>query len=335
MKRAGNLMDRICEVDNLLLAYHKACRGKRHLPYAIEYSEHLFDNITRLRAELLSGTVRIGRYRYFTIYDPKLRKICAAAFEERIIHHAIINVCHPYFERHLIYDTYATRLGKGTYAAIDRARKAVRQYDFVAKLDVKSYFDSISHDILKLKLRRIFKDAKLLELFDLIIDSYGNASGRGIPIGNLTSQYFANFYLSFLDHYAKEEVKVPVYIRYMDDILLFGRAATEVKTYLRDIIQYAEEELRLKLKQPVFCRTDVGISFLGYSLYPHKMLLNRRSKVRFKRKMKKYADTYENGKWTDVQYNEHITPLLAFAQKAYTKGLRTDVCNKITVDGRW
>ena len=329
MKRVGNLMDKICGVDNLLLAYHKACRGKRHRPDVIEYSEHLFDNITRLRSELLSGAVRIGRYSYFTIYDPKLRKICAAVFEERIIHHAIINICHPYFERHLIYDTYATRLGKGSFAAIDRARKAIRQYDFVAKLDVKSYFDSISHDILKLKLRRIFKDPRLLTLLDLIIDSYESSTGRGIPIGNLTSQYFANFYLSFLDHYAKENVKISVYIRYMDDVLLFGRSATDIKNYVRNIVQYADKELGLKLKQPVLRVADSGISFLGYSLYPHKILLNRRSKIRFKRKMSEYTEKYVTGRWTDVQYNEHITPLLAFVQKAYTKGLRTEICRKI------
>lgn len=334
MKRTGNLMDNICSIDNLLLAYYKAKRGKGYLPYVAEYSRNLVENIVRLRSQLLSGEVSIGRYRYFNIYDPKLRKICAAAFEERIVHHAIINVCHSYFERHLIYDTYATRLCKGSYAAIDRARNAMRHYAYVAKLDVRSYFESISHDVLKNKLRRIFKDYRLLALIDKIIDSYESTKNHGIPIGNLTSQYFANFYLSFLDHYAKEIVGVPVYIRYMDDILLFGRTAADVKVYMRDIAQYAEKELDIKLKQPVFCSVDRGISFLGYSLYPHKILLNRRSKVRFKRKMGKYVDMYLSGKWTDTEFNEHIVPLFAFVRKAYTKSLRTDICKKYTVDGR-
>ncbi len=322
-------MDEICSVDNLLLAYHKARRTKVQMPYVVEYNRNLFDNIVRMRAQLLSGDVVLGRYRYFNIYDPKLRKICAAAFEERIVHHAIINICHPYFDRHLIYDTYATRLGKGSYAAIERARKAMHSYGYVAKLDVKSYFDSISHDILKQKLRRIFKDEKLLALFDRIIDSYENSPGFGIPIGNLTSQYFANFYLSYLDHFAKENLRIPAYIRYMDDILLFGRTPQQVREYVHSVQDFVEKELQLKLKQPVFCQAWSGVSFLGYTLYPHKMLLNRRSKIRFKRKMYEYADLHAGNIWTDIEYKEHITPLLAFVQKAYTKGLRADICRKI------
>lgn len=329
MKRVGNLMDKICAIDNLLLAYHKAKRAKLQSPYVIEYSQNLFENIVRLRMQLLSGDVEIGRYHYFNIYDPKLRKICAAAFEERIVHHAIINICHPYFERHLIYDTYATRLGKGSYAAIDRARSAMRHYGYVVKLDVRTYFDSVSHDILKQKLRRVFKDEKLLALFDRIIDSYENTSGCGIPIGNLTSQYFANFYLSYLDHYAKENVRIPAYIRYMDDILIFGATPLQVREYAQEIFSFADDELRLRLKHPVFCSVHSGVSFLGYFLYPHKMLLNRRSKIRFKKKMYDYANMYADDIWSDMEYKEHITPLLAFVQKAYTKGLRADVCMKI------
>ncbi len=329
MKRVGNLMEKICTIDNLLLAYHKAKKGKQQSRSVIVYSENLVENIVRLRGELLSGDVKIGRYHYFTIYDPKLRRICAAAFEERIIHHAIINVCHPYFERHLIYDTYATRLGKGAYAAINRARAAMHKYGYVSKLDMKTYFDSISHDILKLKLRRIFKDEKLLELFDRIIESYEKKPGYGIPIGNLTSQYFANYYLSYLDHYAKEVLKVPVYIRYMDDILVFDTAPIKIREDVYQIRCFIEKELHLRLKQPVFGTTSSGVSFLGYTLYPHKLLLNRRSKIRLKNKMHEYAALYAGNEWTDWEYMSHITPLLAFSQKAYTKGLLRRLCAKI------
>ena len=329
MKRVGNLMDEICTIDNLLDAYRKSCRGKRQLSYVVEYSQNIFDNILRLRESLLSTEVEIGRYRYFNIHDPKPRKICAAAFEERILHHAIINVCHPYFERHFIYDTYATRLGKGSYAAIGRAQKAMRKYGYVAKLDMKSYFQSISHDVLKKQLRKIFKDFRLLKLLDKIIDSYECSDNRGIPIGNLTSQYFANFYLSFLDHYAKETLHVPVYIRYMDDILLFGKTASEVKDYVANVRTFVEKELHIEMKQPIFNATQCGISFLGYVMYPYKILLNRRSKIRFKKKMCLYADLRKEGFWTDMEYKEHVTPLLAFVQKAYTKRLRTNLCAKI------
>lgn len=326
MKRVGNLFDEICSVDNLLSAYYKAQRGKRLSVYVISYSQNLFCNIVNLRNRLLAGNAEIGRYRYFNIYDPKLRRICAAAFEERVMHHAIMNVCHTYFDRNLIYDTYATRLGKGQYAAIGRAQMSMRRYACVAKLDVRHYFDSISHDILKSKLRRIFKDSRLLALFDRIIDSYESYYGYGLPIGNLTSQYFANFYLSCLDHYIKETLKVHGYVRYMDDMLLFGKTPEQIREYVRQVSLFVENELRLKLKQPVFCHTSSGVSFLGYSLYPNKILLNRRSKLRFRKKMYEYVANYENDVWSEKEYIEHIIPLLAFAGKAYTKSLRSSLC---------
>lgn len=329
MKRAGSLMPRIVEVDNLLKAYYKACRGKRCKKTVITFSDNLYENILSLRDKLVSGTFEVGHYHYFKVYDPKERVICAASFEERVVHHAIMNICHEYFERHLIYDTYATRKGKGIYAAIDKARKGMKTAGYLAKLDVRKYFDSISHAVLKTKLERLFKDKELLRLLFKIIDSYSTSEDRGIPIGNLTSQYFANYYLSFLDHYAKEVLKIPVYVRYMDDILVFGKDKNEVKENVRKIKEYVSGELALQLKPEVFVSTDSGVSFLGYSLFKNKILLNRRSKIRFKRKVKKYSDLYDIGEWGDNDYIAHITPLLSFAEKAYTKSLRSRLCEKI------
>ncbi len=329
MKRAGELMPRITEVDNLLKAYYKACRGKRYKKSVITFSDNLYENILSLREKLISDTLEVGRYHYFRIYDPKERVICAASFEERVVHHAIMNICHEYFERHLIYDTYATRKEKGIYVAIDKARKGMKTTGYVAKLDVKKYFDSISHAVLKTKLERLFKDKELLRLLNRIIDSYSTCDDRGIPIGNLTSQYFANYYLSFLDHYAKEVLRVPIYVRYMDDILVFGRDKTVVKEYVRKIKEYVSGELALQLKHEVLVSTDLGVSFLGFSIYKHKILLNRRSKIRLKRKVKKYGKLYESGEWNDEDYITHIIPLLSFAEKAYTKTLRNRLCEKI------
>lgn len=327
MKRAGSLMPKIVEMDNLMTAYYKACRGKRCKKSVITFSNNLCENILSLREKLISGTFEVGRYHYFRIYDPKERVICAASFEERVVHHAIMNICHDCFERHLIYDTYATRKEKGIYTAIDKARKGMKNAGYVAKLDVRKYFDSISHTVLKTKLERLFKDKELLGLLNRIIDSYSTSDDRGIPIGNLTSQYFANYYLSFLDHYAKEVLKVPIYVRYMDDILVFGRDKIEVKEYVRKIKEYVSGELNLQLKPEVLVSTDLGVSFLGYSLFKHKILLNRRSKIRLKRKVKKYGKLYESGEWSDEDYITHITPLLSFAEKAYTKSLRRKICS--------
>ena len=322
MRRQGFLMDHICSVDNLLLAYHKAARGKQTKASVKGYARNLPERIVRLRHNLLEGKAQLGVYHFFTIHDPKLRRICAASFEEKIIHHAIINICKPYFERNLIFDTYATRDGKGVYAAIDRARQGLRRYGYVGKLDVRKYFDTISHEILKLQLRRIFKDAALLGLMDGIIDSYAVEPGCGVPIGNLTSQYFANLYLSGLDHYVKEDLRVPVYVRYMDDMLLFGESKAQVRGYVEEVEGFVGERLQLHLKPFVLNASKRGVSFLGYNLFPHKILLNRHSKLRFKQKSRQYAEAYERGEWNDETYRTHIIPLMAFAQKAYTKRLR-------------
>lgn len=149
MRRAGNLIEKIADIDNLFDAYYKARRGKQHKYSVQQYARHIEENLTSLRRQILSGDVKVGAYHRFKIYDPKERVICAAPFSDRVLHHAIMNVCKPVFERHLIYDTYATRDGKGIYQAIAKACQGMLKYNYVAKLDVRKYFDSISHRILK------------------------------------------------------------------------------------------------------------------------------------------------------------------------------------------
>ena len=328
MKRVGFLMEKVADLDNLYLAFHKASRGKKGKSEVIHFGKHLDANLHKLRKELLSGEVELGHYRYFSIFDPKKRLICAASFPERVMHHAVMNVCHPYFERNLIADTFATRVGKGTYKAIGKAMKAMSRYAFVAKLDVRKYFDSISHDVLKAKLRRLFKDKQLLALFDAVIDSYSVDEGRGLPIGNLTSQYFANFYLSEMDHYAKEVLKAPVYLRYMDDILLFGDDKATLKQQVEALGMLARG-LQLEFKPPMVAKVEVGVSFLGYRLRRHRMTLNARSRTRLRRKLTSYTHLLEEGEWSETDYNVHMQPLLAFASKAYTKRLRLRLTKQI------
>ena len=333
MKRVGNLMPQIADVDNLLLAYSKARRGKQDKIEVIEYSANLFENILSLRERMLNETLSVGNYHYFEIYDPKRRQICAASFEERVVHHAIMNVCKERFDRHLIFDTYATRENKGIYAAIERAQRAVCKYPYVAKLDVRKYFDSINHQILKSKLRRIFKDDKLLRLLDAIIDSYETKPSTGIPIGNLTSQYFANYYLSDLDHYITEELRVPVYVRYMDDMLIFAPTREKLVNVVEVIKSYVEKNLSLELKPSQIVNVNGGVSFLGYSLAPYRINLNGRSKKRFVSKLRIYDLLLENGEWSEEVYVQHIRPLLAFVEKANTLSLRRDVGRRFAVGG--
>lgn len=325
MKRTGHLIDRICDTDNLYLAYYKAKRRKEGKTAVCKYEACLDANIKELRRMLLTGPLPVGRYSVFKIHDPKERTICSASFHERVIHHAIINVCHEYFERNLICHTYATRIGKGVYGAIDVARSSMRKYSFVVKMDVRKYFDSIDHSILKAKLRHMFKDRRLIEIYDTIIDSYSSSPGKGLPIGNLTSQYFANYYLSAFDHYILEQCNAPAYVRYMDDFLLFARSKQEA-VYLEMVSrEFLFKDGALLLKPAVIVKTGAGVSFLGYRLFPHKILLGKRAKKRLKTKMDKYAMALDAGIMSECDYYMHITPLLSFAQKAYTKQLRKHI----------
>lgn len=325
MKRAGYLTERIACTDNLLAAYYKALRGKRMKAEVRQFSASLDANLSRLRTEIFSGDVEVGDYTYFQIHDPKPRMICAAAFRERVLHHAIMNVCHPYFECQLIETTYATRPGKGIYQAIVRTRRAMKRYAYVGKFDFRKYFDSIDHEILKRKLRWLFKDVRLLGIFDRIIDSYSRSAGKGLPIGNLTSQYMANYYLSGLDHAVKEVLGVGEYVRYMDDFLVFASTGEELDGYVEAVRRYASAELALTLKPVVCLRVSEGIPFLGYTVYPHKILLNARSKRRLKAKMRNYEWMRKEGWWDERSYTEHILPLLSFAGYGYTKGLRQEI----------
>lgn len=322
-------MNRIADYDNLQLAFLKSCRGKQAKREVLEFRANYDRNISEIRRGLLDGNVEIGDYNYFKIYDPKERLICAASFRERVLHHAIMNVCHEYFDRTLIDDTYATRRGKGGYKALDKAVKMASKYTYVAKLDYRKYFDSIDHEILKQKLLRLFKDNDLLHLFYRIIDSYEVAEGKGVPIGNLTSQYFANFYLSSLDHVMKERLRVPVYIRYMDDILIMSNDRSMLKDYVAFMDEESSMSLRLRLKEPVYRHCRSGVQFLGYVVKPYRLKLNGRSKKRFGMKIATCHRLFESGIYDEADYQRHLLPLLAFVDKSKCTAFKNSIWGSI------
>ena len=213
MKRLGGIWRQLVGFQNLVLAYRKARRGKRSRPGVAEFGLDLERQLIALQRELENGEYRPGAYRLFTIYDRKPRIIAAAPFRDRVVHHAVMNLIEPPLDRTFIFDSYACRHGKGVHAAVARYQAWTQTYSYVLKMDVRQYFPSIDHEILKSKLRRRIKDERILDLLDRIIDGspYGNAElyyfvsdelftplerRVGIPIGNLTSQFFANLYSS-------------------------------------------------------------------------------------------------------------------------------------------
>lgn len=327
MKRAGNLYEHICDPDNLRLAWLKAKKGKEGKADVFRYGKHLGKNLNMLRNQLLTGEPEIGNYHFFTIYEPKERLICAASFPERVLHHAIMNVCHPVFEKFQIYHSYATRIGKGQYAALDYAKTNQKKFEWFCKLDIRKYFDSISHKLLLQHLQRQFKDKRVLALLEKIIISYHVSPNYGLPIGNLTSQYFANFFLAVSDHYLLEEIRIPAFVRYMDDMVLWHHDKQALLEAQPQFMAFLKNRLELDCKPPCINRHDKGLPFLGYVVFPCCVRLNKNSKQRFIRKFKFAEGMLETNQWSQSEYAAHIVPLIAFTKQAQTHVLRKKVFN--------
>ncbi|MGZ2368703.1 RNA-directed DNA polymerase [Ancylomarina sp. YFZ004] len=263
------------------------------------------------------------------MYNPKERLICAASFPERVLHHALMNICHSVFEKQQIFHSYATRINKGTYAALHQAAINHKKHLFYLKLDVRKYFASINYMVLKDMLQRKYKDMLLLAIFEQIIDSYCINVGKGLLIGNLTSQYFANYYLSFADRYILQQLKISAYVRYMDDMVLWSNNKADLLNASKSVIFYLEKELDLSLKTFVLNTNKHGLSFLGYRLYLNKTTLTHSSKKRFVSKTKLYEYKFKKNIWSQTEYQQHILPLLAFVYHADTKALRSELFHNL------
>jgi retron-type reverse transcriptase len=249
-----------------------------------------------------------------------------------------MNVCHPFFENAQIYHSYATRIGKGTYSALDTAQKYARRNSHVLKLDVRKYFDSISHRILLTKLQTLFQDNILLQIFAQIIDSYGvhpqgfqNPEGVniGLPIGNLTSQYFANFYLSEFDRFAKETLHCKHYVRYMDDIVVFGNTACELSKISETLTNFLQNNVNLRFKTNFINSTKHGVDFLGYRLFDNRTELASKSKNRYIKKIRALSKSFSENRISENDYQRRMLPLNAFTQYAQAEGFRKNVLKKI------
>lgn len=324
MRRAGNLMASIADPANLELAFWKASKGKSGDPAVVAFRERLAENLTALRSGILDGTVEVGRHHLFVIHDPKRRTICAAEFPERVLHHAMMNVCEPVFEKKQIDDTFACRKGKGQTAAIARASMFARRYGWYLKLDVRKYFDTVDHEVLRGLLRKTFKDKPLLDLFDRIIDSYCTEPGKGIPIGNLTSQHMANLYLDGLDRFVKERLRAAGYARYMDDFVLWADDKSTLVGWTREIETYAATVLKLALKPAQINRVSVGMPFLGCRLYPSGLKLDQRGRRRFKAKLTRLEWDFDRGVISEKDMQIRCNALVAFTQANGGVGFRTN-----------
>ena len=310
MKRHGHLFERVVEYGNLLAAAHRARRGKRDCIAVARFVFHLEPNLLRLQEELQSGSYRMRPYRAFVIREPKRRQICAAHFRDRVVHHAICAVLDPVFEGCLIGDTFACRRGKGTHAAVRRMQQFSRRFRYVLMCDVRRYFESVDHEALKALCRRRLKDRELLSLLDHIIGHQlpGTEPGKGVPIGNLTSQYFANLYLGELDHFVKERLRLPAYLRYMDDFAVFANSKPELHRALSALREFLRATLRLELRaeRTLLAPVTQGVPFLGFRVFPGVVRLDGRKLARMRRRVRDREEAYRLGRIDEQELAQSV-----------------------------
>jgi hypothetical protein len=299
MKSHGGLWDQITSPENLLAAWGRVRKGHAGSQAVQEYAAALDAHLAALRADLLSGVYRPGEYRQFRVHDPKPRTISCAPVGDRVVHHALCGVITPLLERSFTADSYACREGKGTHRARARARDLVRRHPWYCKIDVRHYFDSISHDRLLAVLLPLFREPQVRDLIEKIVRHAvpGAPEGRGLPIGNLTSQWFANTYLNAFDHFATEAMRLPGYIRYMDDMVMFGetkaacwQAHDEAERWLHD-----ERGLELKTEATLVAPVSEGVPFLGLRIFPACWRLQRQRFLRTRRKLARHERAWQQG----------------------------------------
>lgn len=313
MKRHGNLWPQIVDFGNLVQAARQAQRGKRLQDNVLAFNYDLEANLLQLQDELLTQTYQPGAYKTFQIVEPKKRMISAAPYRDRVVHHALCNVIAPIFERTFIAHSYANRVGYGTHRALRRFTELARSHRYVLQCDIRKYFPSLDHEILKTMLRRKIKCHATLWLVDTIIDASNEQEPiteyfpgdelwtpqerrRGLPIGNLTSQFFANVYLNGLDHFVLEELGTSKYVRYVDDFVLFGNdhawlasARTKIEAFLTRV--------RLKMhtiKSQLF-ETRHGASFVGFRVLPQQIRVRNENLRRARRRLRRLQEGYRHG----------------------------------------
>ncbi|MDX2245132.1 MAG: reverse transcriptase/maturase family protein [Bacteroidia bacterium] len=326
MKRWGNLIGEVADFGNLIRATRKAQRGSRKSPEAAGFVFNMEKECLRLREELLSGTWEPAAYRYFSIQEPKYRIISAASFADRVVHHALVNVLEPIYEKVFIYDSYATRKEKGVHKARERAQMFLRKAEWFLKADVQKYFDSIDHDILLSILCRKIKDEKLLAILEKII-RHGGTNGKGLPIGNLTSQFLANVYLDPFDHFVKETLCVQGYIRYMDDWVIFSEEKAELKTWKKATEGYLHTHLQLTLNpSSTFLNQKLnGLSYLGARIYPGLMRIHRENFRRVKGRLRRIYAEYNQGYIPEERFIASLNSYEAYLEGFDTAGLRKNL----------
>ncbi len=300
-KTYNKLWDKVIDWENLYQAYLNASKGKRFKKNVLEFNLNLEENLINIQNHLIWKSWMPGRFKHFMVYEPKQRYIQAPQFKDRIVHHALVQVIAPLFEKKFIWHSYACRVGKGNYAAVIRLQAYLREAEkkwgktYILKADISKYFPSINHNILLRILRRTIRDKDVLWLCDVIIRHCGE-NKHGIPVGALTSQLFANIYLDQLDHFLKDDHGIKFYVRYMDDWIILAPAKENLWDILNKATEFLNSTLQLKLnpKTCIFPAKN-GCDFCGYRIWSTHLLPRKRNVKRAKIKFKRLASRYSLG----------------------------------------
>ena len=358
---ADGLFPGIASFAALEAAAQRAARGKRRKPGVAAFLAHLEPEVLRLERELLAGTWRPGRYVEIAIRDPKPRMVSAAPFRDRVVHHALCAVIEPLFERGFVFDSYANRTGKGTHRAVARYERFRNRFGHVLRCDLYRYFPAIDHAVLKADLRHRIRCERTLWLIDAVIDGSNPQEPvhlyypgddlftpferrRGLPIGNLTSQLFANVHLDGLDHYVKEVLRAPGYLRYVDDFALFHDDPAVLEEWRGRIGAYlARRRLSLHPRKTYVAATAEPTTFLGYVLLPNgRRRLPEDNVRRFRNRLRSMGDRLRAGSLTPEEAQPRIASWVAHAKHANTRRLRRALFRggpfgspPVAVDGTW
>lgn len=352
MKRIGNLYQQIVAFENLLLASRKAQRCKRYRDDVLAFNYALEPNLAQLQTELSSKTYTPGGYKTFVIFEPKRRLISAAPYRDRVVHHALCNVVEPIFNGSFVYSCYANRHGKGTHKALDHFVSLAKHYKYCLRADIEKYFPSMDHEALRSMIRRKIKCPDTLWLMDIILDNSNEQEPvgqhypgdelltpcyrrHGLPIGNLTSQLYANVYLSAIDHVLSERFGGRRYLRYVDDFALFSDDKGELES-ARDLLGALLTKVRLRLHPVKTQITDVsdGVNFLGFRVFPGQVRLRQENLRRARKRMKVLQWKYGQRQidWLDVKNS--LQSWNAHAAYGDTWRLRQDVFNALVFTRR-
>lgn len=326
------------------MAYREARKNKRYRDEVLEFTERLEENLIEIQNELIWKTYRVGRYREFYVYEPKKRLIMALPFKDRVVQWAVYQVLNPLIEIRYILDSYACRVGFGAHRAVQRLqywlRKMERRHDkvYILKMDISKYFYRVDHDILIKILTNIIKDKDLLWLLKTIIDSNGNKFGLpldttdlesdrveniGMPIGNLTSQMFANLYLNELDQFMKHQLRARYYMRYMDDSLMLHWDKKYLWQIKQEIERFLDEHLRLNLNGKTTVRTiSQGIDWVGYRVWPTHVKLRKSTAQKMKKRLKYLQKAYAKGEVGFDEINASVQSYLGFMKHCDSYNLR-------------